>query len=222
MKLPVIIGIKGETKRVFNENGKFIPVTFIKTAPFYLLQVKKQEGATAIVVGHGLAKRLKKPQAGKLKAMGVNEPVKYVKQVTINEEVEIVVPEDKKAKPTVTVNEKQVEVGAVINPQDVLTVGEEVAVTGTSKGKGFQGVVKRHGFAGGPRTHGQSDRERAPGSIGQRMTPGRVFKGLKMAGRMGGDTVTVKGLKVHEVTEDGVYVTGVIPGSKQSVVYIKR
>src|SRR5690606_18830189 len=116
--------------------------------------------------------------------------------------------------------EESLKPGTEVKPALFFQKGDEVKVTGTSKGKGFQGVVKRHGFAGGPRTHGQSDRERAPGSIGQTTTPGRVYKGKRMAGRMGGDTVTVRGLRVTEVTEEGIYVTGVIPGSKGSLVQI--
>ena len=101
-------------------------------------------------------------------------------------------------------------------------VGDVVRVTGISKGKGFGGVVKRHGFAGGPRTHGQSDRERAPGSIGQTTTPGRVYRGKKMAGRMGGETVTSKGLRVLEISEKEISIIGAIPGHRGSVVTITK
>ena len=112
------------------------------------------------------------------------------------------------------------QLGAVINPKDVISVGSVCDIQGTSKGKGFAGVVKRWNFAGGPRTHGQSDRLRAPGSIGQGTTPGRVHKGKKMAGRMGSDTVTVKQSIVVAFNEaDGtVWVTGGIPGARHSLV----
>lgn len=105
-----------------------------------------------------------------------------------------------------------------------LSVGDKVKVTGTSKGKGFAGVVKRWKFAGGPRTHGQSDRERAPGSIGQTTTPGRVYKGKKMAGRMGGQRVTIKGLKVIEVKpeEKLLVVKGLVPGNKGGLLVISK
>ncbi|NIT03814.1 50S ribosomal protein L3 [Candidatus Saccharibacteria bacterium] len=107
-------------------------------------------------------------------------------------------------------------------PED-LVVGTEVEVVGTSKGKGFAGVMKRHGFAGGPATHGQSDRQRAPGSIGGTTTPGRVYKGKKMAGRMGGARVTVKGLSV--VLVDGerkiVKISGSIPGPSKSKIVLR-
>ena len=97
-------------------------------------------------------------------------------------------------------------------------------VTGVSKGKGFAGVVKRHHFSGGPKTHGQSDRWRAPGSIGQGTTPGRVYKGKKMAGRMGGEKKTVKGLKILEIQEEAnkVAILGMLPGRSGSLVTITR
>ncbi len=111
------------------------------------------------------------------------------------------------------------EVGSVINPQDVVSVGSVCNIQGTSKGKGFAGVVKRWNFAGGPRTHGQSDRLRAPGSIGQGTTPGRVHKGKKMPGRMGSDTVTMKNALVVAVGEDNtIWVTGPVPGARHSLV----
>lgn len=112
------------------------------------------------------------------------------------------------------------EVGSVINPKDVVSVGSICDIQGTSKGKGFAGVVKRWNFAGGPRTHGQSDRLRAPGSIGQGTTPGRVHKGKKMAGRMGSDTVTVKKSMVVSFDESTniAWVTGPVPGARHSLV----
>lgn len=111
------------------------------------------------------------------------------------------------------------EVGSVINPNDVVSVGSVCNIQGTSKGKGFAGVVKRWNFAGGPRTHGQSDRLRAPGSIGQGTTPGRVHKGKKMPGRMGSDTVTMKNSLVVAVNDDNtIWVTGPVPGARHSLV----
>ena len=101
-------------------------------------------------------------------------------------------------------------------------VGDVVKVRGVSKGKGFAGVVKRHGFAGGPRTHGQSDRERAPGSIGQTTSPGRVYRGKRMAGRMGGETVTTKGLKVLDINEKEIAIIGAIPGHRGTLVRITK
>ena len=115
------------------------------------------------------------------------------------------------------------EVGQTITA-DFFEVGDLVDVTGTSKGKGFAGVVKRHGFAGGPKTHGQSDRWRAPGSIGATTTPGRVFKGQRMAGRMGHDRVTVQNLRVVRVDAERnlLLVEGSVPGPNEGLLLVRR
>lgn len=112
--------------------------------------------------------------------------------------------------------------GAKITVDDVFKPGDLVEVTGISKGKGFAGVVKRWGFAGGPRTHGQSDRERAPGSIGQTTTPGRVYKGKKMAGRMGGRQTTLKNLEVVDIVDGKLIIKGLVPGGKNSLLIIRK
>lgn len=120
---------------------------------------------------------------------------------------------------------KQIPVTRIrLEDQAELAIGDKVKVTGISKGKGFAGVVKRWKFAGGPRTHGQSDRERAPGSIGQTTTPGRVYKGKKMAGRMGGKRITIKGLKVVEIKpeENILVVKGLVPGNKGGMLKISK
>jgi len=109
-----------------------------------------------------------------------------------------------------------------VKPTMLFKKGDLVTVTGTSKGKGYQGVVKRHHFKGGPRTHGQSRGERAPGSIGMTTTPGRVFKGKRMAGRMGQDRVTVKNLMIIEVKEDGLLIKGLVPGYKTGLLEIRN
>ena len=121
-------------------------------------------------------------------------------------------------------SEPEFKVGDIISVSDVFKKGDVIAITGTSKGKGFAGVVKRWGFHGGPRTHGQSDRERAPGSIGQGTTPGRVLKGKKMAGRMGGDRVTVKNLIVVDVDKEAglIAVSGPVPGVPGGLLIIKK
>ena len=107
---------------------------------------------------------------------------------------------------------------------EILQIGDKVKVTGLSKGKGFAGVVKRWRFAGGPRTHGQSDRERAPGSIGQTTTPGRVYKGKRMAGRMGKDRITIRGLKIVAIDNEQKILTikGLIPRNKKGKVTIVK
>jgi large subunit ribosomal protein L3 len=113
-------------------------------------------------------------------------------------------------------------VGEKIQISDVFTVGDDVKVTGISKGKGFAGGVKRHGFKGGPKTHGQSDRQRGPGSIGQTTTPGRVYKGKRMAGHMGGDQVTTRNLKVIAISDNLLIVKGLVPGPKGGLVKITK
>src|SRR3989344_3163679 len=117
-----------------------------------------------------------------------------------------------------------IKVNEVIEPQTILKPGDRVKVAGTSRGRGFMGVVKRGGFKGGPKTHGQSDRWRAPGSIGQGTDPGRVHKGKKMAGRMGGGRGTVRNLEVGKVDPEKqeLWVTGVIPGNKGGLVEITK
>jgi len=112
--------------------------------------------------------------------------------------------------------------GTIIKATEVFKPGDIVDVIGISKGKGYAGVVKRHHFKGGPRTHGQSDRERAPGSIGQTTTPGRVYKGKRMAGRMGHERVTIQNLMIVDVGEERIFIKGLVPGSINSLVMIKK
>lgn len=112
--------------------------------------------------------------------------------------------------------------GETLKASEVFKPGDIVDVIGVSKGKGFAGVVKRHHFKGGPRTHGQSDRERAPGSIGQTTTPGRVYKGKRMAGRMGHERVTIKNLKIVDVSDDLLLIKGLVPGPKNSLIMVKK
>lgn len=167
-----------------------------------------RRGVTKIVLSPMTVTQLKSVEKDGYQAIqvGFGQPRKHTKR-KVNKNREIAFAED------------QV-VGAIINPKDVIAVGSICDIQGTSKGKGFAGVVKRWNFAGGPRTHGQSDRLRAPGSIGQGTTPGRVHKGKKMAGRMGSDTVTVKGSMVVAFDEatGTVWVTGPVPGARHSLV----
>ncbi len=118
--------------------------------------------------------------------------------------------------------EPELNVGDGINPSSAFDIGDKVVVTGISKGKGFQGVVKRYKFAGGPKTHGQSDRLRAPGAIAAGTDPGRIFKGKRMAGRMGGDTVTIKGVEVLDIKDSFLVLSGPIPGAKGKVIAIYK
>ncbi|MEI6532244.1 MAG: 50S ribosomal protein L3, partial [Candidatus Roizmanbacteria bacterium] len=121
----------------------------------------------------------------------------------------------------IKMGEGNVSVGQEIDLTIIFKVGDRVNITGKSKGKGFQGVVKRHGFRGGSKTHGQSDRERAPGSIGQATTPGRVFKGKRMAGRMGNERICTRNLEIIEVYVNKLVVKGLVPGAISGIVEVK-
>jgi large subunit ribosomal protein L3 len=199
-----LIGKKLGMSQVFDETGLARPVTVLEVGPCIVTQIKtpERDGYGAVQLGFGLDKRLNRPERGHRKASGFMSR-------TLRE-----VPAD---------NVADFAVGQVITA-DAFAEGELVDVVGTSKGRGFQGGVKRHGFRGGPRTHGQSDRLRAPGSIGSSATPGRVFKGMRMAGRMGNDRVTVQNLKVLRVDPERnlLLVQGSVPGANQGLVLVQR
>jgi len=202
-----ILGTKITQTQKFTEEGKRIPVTKIKAGPCFVVQVKTKEkdGYSALQLGIGSKKKINKPLAGRLKGAGLKTAPLYLKEIAISLE-----------------EEANFKVGQEIKVADVFKVGDKVKVTGWSKGKGFTGVVKRWGFKGGPRTHGQSDRERAPGSIGQTTTPGRVFKGKKMAGRAGGEKVTISGLTVTGIEGDVLEVKGLVPGPRNGLLIIQK
>lgn len=198
------IGRKLGMTQVFDENGVVHPVTVVEAGPCVVNQVKTvaTDGYDAVQLGFGLSKRLNKPEQGQRAKSGfMSRTLREVKTTDVS----------------------TYEVGQVLNA-DVFTAGEEVDVTGTSKGRGFQGGVKRHGFSGGPRTHGQSDRLRAPGSIGASATPGRVFKGMKMAGHMGNERVTVQNLEIVRVDTERnlLLIKGSVPGPNNGLVIIRR
>lgn len=217
-----ILGEKVEQLQGFDEKKERIPITRIKVNPCFLVDIRwpKKHGYFAVLLGYGQAKNIKKPILGQLKEAGINTPLRFLKEIRLEDypQVELIEKEGKKG---VKIAGKEIFIGEKINPQLFFQKNELVDITGFSKGKGFQGVVKRHHFAGGPRTHGQSDRERAPGSIGQTTTPGRVYKGKRMAGRMGQDKVTIKNLKIVEVKEDQIAVKGLVPGTRGSFLIIK-
>ncbi len=218
-----ILGLKGESVQTFNDVGERIPVTTIHTGECYLIDVKttEKDGYQAVVLGFSLAKHMRKSRHGLVAKAGLKTPLRFIKEIRIDKKngtIEIIEKDKKKG---IKIGECEITTGDAIKPSEIFKEGENVNVTGTSKGKGFQGVVKRHGFHGGPRTHGQSDRERAPGSIGQSTTPGRVFKGMKMAGRMGADTVTVQGLRVVGVDESYIKVKGLVPGHKNGLLIVR-
>ena len=193
--------------RVFTETGDSVGVTVVKVDPATVIKVKtaKADGYNAVVIGFGQIrpKLVSKPLKGQFDKAGV-EYRRYLREIKFD-------------------SSELPEVGTTFTA-DIFKPGEKIHVSGVSRGLGFQGTVKRHGFAGGPKTHGQSDRLRAPGSIGQSSYPSRVFKGMKMGGRMGNDKVTVKNLKVMAVEseESLVLVSGVIPGHKNSIVLLRK
>jgi large subunit ribosomal protein L3 len=198
-----ILGKKVGMTQVFDDSGEVTPVTIIEAGPCYVTQIKteKKDGYQAIQLGFGEAKRLNKPQRGHL-PRGVPD-LRYLAEIRIDDV-------------------SAYEIGQKIDAA-IFSPGEMVDVTGTSKGKGFAGVMKRHRFGGGPATHGQSDRARAPGSIGSTSTPGRVFKGMRMAGRMGNQRCTVQSLEVVLVDPERnlLAVKGAVPGNKGGLVTIK-
>lgn len=204
-----ILGSKGVNSQTFVEGFK-VPVTKVTAGPCVVTAIKKmdRDGYWALQLGFNskAAKNTTKPLQGHLKATSKDKTFpRNLREVRLDKESEY-------------------KVGDVITAASIFKAGDVVAVTGTSKGKGFAGVVKKHGFAGGPRTHGQSDRERAPGSIGQTTTPGRVYRGKRMAGRMGGEKVTVKNLHVLSVNPETneIEISGQIPGTLGSLVIIQK
>jgi large subunit ribosomal protein L3 len=183
-----------------------IPVTHITAGPCFITGLDITSTYTNIQIGFGTKTYINKPETGHTKKAGITQKLRFLRSMRVR-----------------TVPEGWV-VGKELAIGDVFAVGDVIRVTGISKGKGFAGVVKRHGFAGGPKTHGQSDKERSPGSIGSTTTPGRVFKGKRMAGRMGSDVVTVKGLKVIAIDEPThtLIVKGLVPGPKNTLVTIAK
>lgn len=197
-----IVGRKIGMTQLFQDGGEVV-VTAVEAGPCFVIQIKTEakDGYDAVQVGFGEAKRLNSAQKGHLKDVG---RFKYLREFDM-EDVE------------------SAQVGQKLDV-DMFKSGDLVDVTGTSKGKGFAGVVKRHHFAGGPKTHGQSDRHRAPGSIGAGTSPGRVFKGTRMAGHMGNRRVTVRNLKVIDVdlARHLILVEGAVPGSNKGLLLIKK
>ncbi|ACZ41632.1 ribosomal protein L3 [Thermobaculum terrenum ATCC BAA-798] len=198
-----LIGKKIGMTHIFDENGRFVPVTVIQAGPNFVtfIKTKERDGYEAVQLGFEEVKKLKKPERGHLKNL---PPLRHLREFKAD-------------------NISELQVGQKVDAS-IFQAGEKVDVTGTSKGKGFTGVVKRHGFGGGPKTHGQSDRHRAPGSIGATTTPGKVLKGQRMAGRAGGERVTVKRLTVVAVDTDRnlLLVKGAVPGANGGLLQIRK
>src|SRR3989338_3756000 len=201
-----ILGVKQKMTQIFGENGIVMPVTLIKAGPAIVTQIKTKEkdGYEAAQIGFGERnlKNIKKPQKGHLKK-AQSLGIKYLKEFRVE-------------KPGFKLGDEIT--------VDVFKEGDKVRVSGVSKGKGFQGVVKRHGFHGGSRTHGQKHSEREPGSIGGGgRAGGRVAKGMRMAGRMGGERVTVRGLAVVDVLPEKnlLLIGGAVPGKRGTILEIR-
>ena len=203
--ISMILGRKIGMTQVWDDDDNVVPVTVIQAGPCAVSQVKTQatDGYDAVQIGFGniKAKRVNKPMKGHFDKAGV-EPVRYLREVRVE-------------------NGEEHKVGEVVTVADFADVAK-VDVIGTSKGKGFQGVIRRHGFGGGPGGHG-SHFHRAPGSIGMCATPSRVLKGMRMAGHMGCDTVTVKNLDIVRIDEDQnlILVKGAVPGGKNALVRVR-
>lgn len=217
--LNTILGSKKIMEQAFVGENR-IPTTVVLAGPCVVTQVKDEErdGYWAVQLGFSekRASKINKPTKGHLRPAldagrgrsGDQKTLfapRFLREVRLSEKPDF-------------------NVGDSIAVGDVFSLGDKISVTGTSKGKGFAGVIKRWGFAGGPRTHGQSDRERAPGSIGQGTTIGRVFKGKKMGGRMGSDTITIKNLQVVRIDEhkNEMALSGPVPGIPGGLLIIKR
>ena len=207
--MSAILGRKVGMTSVFDADGRQTIVTVIEAGPCTVTQVKTKDGAdgySAVQLGFQdkKAKHTTKALAGHFENADT-APKRHVVEFRDYG--------------------MDVSLGQTVSVADIFAEGDTVAVSATSKGKGFQGVVKRHGFRGvGDATHGQHNRQRAPGSIGQASSPSRVFKGLKMAGRTGGERVTVKGLRVVRILADNnvILVKGAVPGHKNCIVEIAR
>ncbi|MEK7505405.1 MAG: 50S ribosomal protein L3 [Patescibacteria group bacterium] len=196
-----ILGTKDHMTQVFDEKGRAISATILKIplSTVVAIKTKERDGYTAVQLGLGEQKTSRVSKA--VLGHGKGKAYKALKEFPLSD--------------TSSYSE-----GATL-AADIFSPGDKVGVTAISKGKGFQGVVRRHGFAGGPRTHGQKHSEREPGSIGGGLRT-RVPKGMRMAGRMGGDTVTVKNLKIVHVDKDAgeLYISGAVPGRRGTLVSV--
>jgi large subunit ribosomal protein L3 len=207
-----IIGKKIGMTSVFDEQGRNIPCTLIEAGPCVVTQIKtiETDGYNSVQLGWGEKKdkHTSKPLMGHFNKSKSTPKKKLVEFRDFKE-----------------LFDGEVSLGQTISVNNVFEEGDFVDLVGTSKGKGNQGVVRRHNFAGvGDATHGQHNRMRAPGSIGAASYPSRVFKGMKMAGRMGGERVKVLNLKVVKILEEEnlILVSGAVPGAKNSVVILEK
>lgn len=198
-----ILGKKIGMTQIFTEDGTLIPVTAIEAGPCTVTQIKteEKEGYNAVQLGFSDAKKLNEPEKGHLKKLGSFKHLREFRMDDVSE----------------------VELGQKVTVE-IFEPGQRIDVVGTTKGRGFAGVIKRHGFAGGPKTHGQKDRHRAPGSVGGGTDPGKTFKGQRMAGHMGNARVTVKKLEVVQANPDRnlLLVKGAVPGARNGLLLIEK
>jgi large subunit ribosomal protein L3 len=203
-----ILGRKLGMTRLFDQNGEVTASTLVEAGPCFVTQVKRLErdGYQAVQLGFDEKRHPNRPERGHLKAAGLPDR----RGLRVLREV----PAD---------SLDDIQPGARVDA-GIFAPGELVEVIGTSKGRGFAGVVKRHHFSGGPKTHGQSDRLRHPGSIGSGTTPGRVWKNMRMAGHLGDERVTVKNLRILRVDAERniVAIRGAIPGANGGLVVIRK
>ncbi len=203
-----LLGKKIGMTSIFGDDGAHYPCTVVEVAPNVVTQIRTEEndGYTAVqlAIGEKKEKRTSKAMRGHFEASGTS-PKRYLREFEMSD--------------------KELSAGDTVSIEDVFEEGEIIDVSGTSKGKGFQGVVKRHGFRGvGDATHGQHNRQRAPGAIGAGSDPSRVFKGMRMGGRMGTDRVTVKNLTILRIMseQNAVLIGGAIPGPKNGLVELRK
>ncbi|KAA3610256.1 MAG: 50S ribosomal protein L3 [Calditrichaeota bacterium] len=202
-----ILGVKKGMTQIFDDSGLVVPVTVVEAGPCFVTQIKTKENdgyeSVQIAFGDKKESRTSKPAKGHFEKAKVGFK-RYVREFAFSDQSDL-------------------QPGAEIKV-DRFKSGDFVNVSGVSKGKGFQGVVKRHNFAGGKNTHGQSSRLRAPGSIGQGSTPSRVYKGIKMGGRMGNDRQTIKDVQIVKIDVENnlLFLSGSVPGSKNSLLEINN
>lgn len=203
-----LLGTKLGMTQVWDDNGNVVPVTVVEVSPNVVTQVRTADvdgySAVQIAAGQIDPRKVDKPSAGHFEKAGVT-PRRHLTEVR-------------------TPDASDYQPGQELSVSETFEAGQLVDVVGTSKGKGFAGVMKRHNFSGGFASHGAHKNHRKPGAIGAAATPGRVFKGKKMAGRMGGERVTIQNLTVHSVDSDRgiVLIKGAVPGASGRLVFVRN
>ena len=202
-----LIAKKMGMSQIFDENGSVVPVTILEAGPCYISQIKtiEKDGYDAVQIAYGnkKEKRTNKPLHGHFKKAGL-DPKRILAEFE-------------------TIPGFNYKMGQEFTAS-IFKIGDMVKVTGTSKGRGFSGVMKRYGFGGGPKTHGQREHPRSAGSIGQASDPSRVFKGMKMAGQYGNKKKTVENLKVVKIdsSNNQIFVRGSVPGSNNGILVVNK